>query len=154
MVLLKQHDARGFWFYTNYDSQKARELAANPRAALCFWWNTLERSVRVCGTVTRASSAESTAYWASRPRGSQMAATASLQSTVVASRAALHDRFQSACQEYEGCEVLPRPEGWGGYIVMPLSIEFWAGQPSRFHDRIRYTRDEVSGLWHHERLMP
>ncbi len=152
MTLLKGLDARGFVFYTNYESRKGQELAANPRAALIFFWVLLERQVRVEGRVERTAPEESDAYFHSRPLGSQIGAAASPQSQPVPDRATLERRFAALEAEYAGGEV-PRPAHWGGYRVIPEAIEFWQGRPSRLHDRLRYTR-QPGGAWRMERLAP
>jgi pyridoxamine 5'-phosphate oxidase len=153
MTLLKGLDARGFVFYTNYESRKGAELAANPRAALIFFWVLLERQVRVEGSVERVSAAESDAYFHSRPTGSQLGAWASPQSQVIGSRADLEQAYRSLEQTYADHEI-PRPPYWGGFRVVPQVIEFWQGRPSRLHDRLRYTRASAVDAWHIERLAP
>lgn len=152
MVLLKGVDARGFAFFTNYESRKARELEANPQAALVFWWQVLERQVRVEGQVRRMGAEEADAYFRSRPRESQLSAHASPQSQPVESRKALKERFSEVRTCYEGQEV-PRPEHWGGFLLEPEAVEFWQGRPGRLHDRLRYRRTE-EGTWTIERLAP
>jgi len=149
-VLLKGMDKRGFVFYTNYDSRKSSELEANPRAGLVFPWIALERQVIVEGTVTRVSRKEADVYFHSRPRESQLAAWASPQSTVVANRAVLEESFRVTEKKYDGEEV-PLPPHWGGWRVVPQSVEFWQGRRSRLHDRLRYRR-ETDGTWVIERL--
>lgn len=150
-VLLKGVDDRGFVFYTNYNSRKARELAATGRASLMFYWRSLERQVRVEGRAEKVSAEESDAYFASRPIESRWSVYASRQSEVIESRDSLEARFTFARQEY-GDRVL-RPAWWGGYRIVPEEFEFWQGRPSRLHDRVRYAQ-EASGLWRRERLAP
>ena len=152
MVLVKQVDERGFLFFTNYDSHKARDLETNPRAALLFHWDVLGRQVRVEGAVQRVSRDETEAYARSRARGSQVSALASVQSRPVESRQVLEDRVAEIAAEYEGRE-LPVPEGWGGYRVNPEIIEFWQHRADRLHDRLRYCLT-ASGGWKLERLQP
>lgn len=152
MTLLKGLDERGFVFYTNYESRKGGELAANPRAALIFFWVLLERQVRVEGRVERVSGAESDTYFHSRPVGSQLGAAASPQSQVIGGRAELEQAYRALEETYAGREV-PRPPHWGGFRVLPHVIEFWQGRPSRLHDRLRYTR-APDGDWRIERLAP
>jgi pyridoxamine 5'-phosphate oxidase len=151
MVLMKGVDARGFTFFTNYRSQKGRELAENPRAALVFRWLPLQRQVRVIGTVTKTSRAESVEYFATRPLDSQLGAWASAQSEPVASRAVLEQQLAEAAARFEGGEV-PLPPWWGGYRVRPLAIELWQARIGRLHDRVRYER--VGRRWRMERLQP
>ena len=150
-VLLKSVDARGFIFFTNYDSRKGRELAANPSAALTFFWSDLERQVCVAGTVTKLPVAESEAYHQSRPRGSRLAAWASNQSEIVPDRAALEAKWRELEKKFP--VDVPLPPNWGGYILQPERIEFWQGRPSRLHDRFNYTR-QADGSWKIERLSP
>ena len=150
-VLLKSVDARGFIFFTNYDSRKGRELAANPSAALTFFWSDLERQVCVAGTVTKLPVAESEAYHKSRPRGSRLAAWASNQSEIVPDRAALEAKWRELEKKFP--VDVPLPPNWGGYILQPERIEFWQGRPSRLHDRFNYTR-QADGSWKIERLSP
>jgi pyridoxamine 5'-phosphate oxidase len=152
VVLLKAFDARGFAFYTNYDSRKARDLSANPRAALCFFWQPLERQVRVEGTVEKVGRAESEEYFRGRPRQAQIGAWVSQQSAPITSRAEL-ERIEAELQARFGERPVPLPENWGGYRVVPDSIEFWQGRPSRLHDRLLYTRSPDSG-WTLRRLSP
>ena len=152
VVLLKGVDDRGFSFYTNYGSRKGRELDATGRAALVFWWQGLERQVRVEGTVERVSAAESDAYFARRPRGSRLSAVASPQSAVVPDRAALDALAAEVAARYAGAEDVPRPDGWGGYRVVPHAVEFWQGRTSRLHDRLRYAR--TGDGWRIDRLAP
>ncbi len=151
MVLLKGVDGGGFVFFTNYESRKGTELTANPWAALVFYWPELERQVRIEGCVERIAPDESDAYFASRPNGSRIGAWASRQSSVIGSRAELEQRVAELEQFYAGREV-PRPPFWGGFRVIPDTIEFWQGRPNRLHDRLRYWRD--SSRWIIERLSP
>ncbi|MFH1498840.1 MAG: pyridoxamine 5'-phosphate oxidase [Verrucomicrobiota bacterium] len=152
VVLLKGLDGRGFTFFTNYDSRKARELAANPHASLTFPWVPMERQVIVEGRVAKITREESDAYFHSRPQGSQLGAWASPQSSVVAGRAALEDALKACEQKYAG-QVVPLPPNWGGYRVIPDRVEFWQGRRNRLHDRLRYRRGE-DGSWIIERLAP
>lgn len=152
IVLLKGLSREGFVFYTNYESQKGRELDENPNAALVFYWGLLERQVRISGGVARVSREESLAYFRSRPKGHQLGALASRQSTVVMDRAALERTLHDLEGRYEGSEV-PLPDFWGGYRLKPESIEFWQGRPNRLHDRIRY-RQSAGGNWAMERISP
>jgi pyridoxamine 5'-phosphate oxidase len=152
MVLLKGFDARGFVFYTNFESRKGGELTANPYAALVFFWVELERQVRVEGRVERVSAEESDAYFASRPEGSRLGAWASQQSAVLPGRAPLEARYEELERRYDGREI-PRPPFWGGYRVVPESVEFWQGRENRLHDRLRYRR-QTDDSWVIERLSP
>lgn len=151
IVLLKGVTDEGFVFYTDYRSQKGQELTANPRAALCFFWQPLERQVRIAGRVERVTREESAEYFASRPIGSRIGATASVQSSVLDSRADLESRVTNLQQQFESGEV-PLPDHWGGFRVIPASIEFWQGRSSRLHDRIKYTRSDTG--WTVSRLSP
>jgi pyridoxamine 5'-phosphate oxidase len=151
MILLKDADARGFVFYTNLDSRKSAELAANPQVALCFHWKSLGRQVRVEGTVEPVSSAEADAYFASRPRESQIGAWASDQSRPLPSRAVLEERVAAAEARFAPGAV-PRPPHWSGYRVLPSRLEFWEHKPFRLHDRLVYVRDGAA--WRSERLYP
>lgn len=151
-VLLKALDDRGFTFFTNYDSRKADEMAANPRVALVFPWHPLERQVRIEGTVEQVTPAESDEYFANRPLGSRLGAWASSQSAVIPDRAFLERQHAELTLKYPDGNV-PRPPHWGGYRVLPTVIEFWQGRQSRLHDRIRFTR-QPDGRWLRERLAP
>ncbi|MDO7873745.1 pyridoxamine 5'-phosphate oxidase [Hymenobacter sp. ASUV-10] len=154
VVLLKGlPEDEGFLFFTNYDSHKGRELAAQPLAALNFFWPALERQVRVEGRVEKASAEVSTAYFQSRPRGSQLGAWASPQSQPVPDRTDLEAREQAMEQRFAGQEPLPRPEHWGGYVLRPTRVEFWQGRPSRLHDRLQFDR-QADGSWKISRLAP
>jgi len=152
MVLLRGVDERGFGFFTNYESQKGHELAENPRAALVVYWPKLGRQVRVSGAVVKQSAEESTRYFHNRPLASQLSAWASPQSQVIANRHVLEDSVQALAAKYEGAAV-PLPRNWGGYRVIPQTIEFWQHRENRLHDRIRYAR-QAKGGWRIERLAP
>lgn len=152
IVLLKELDARGFTFFSNYDSRKGDDLRAHPHAALVLFWEPLHRQVRVEGAVERVAAAESDAYFASRPRDSQLGAIASPQSRPIASRAELEARVAELARAAGAGEVA-RPAYWGGYRVVPDAIELWQGQPSRLHDRVRYRRLAAGG-WERDRLAP
>jgi pyridoxamine 5'-phosphate oxidase len=151
MVLLKGADARGFVFFTGYVSRKAGELDANPRAALLFHWDPLGRQVRVEGQVERVAGQESDAYFATRPRGAQLAAAASEQSSVLRDRAEIDTRVEELAREHEGSDVR-RPDHWGGYRLVPEAYEFWQHREDRLHDRLRYRR--ANDDWVVERLSP
>ena len=150
-VLLKGMDDRGFVFYTNYNSRKAKELAATGCGSLMFYWRSLERQVRIEGRAEKVSAEESDAYFATRPIESRWSVYASRQSEMIESREALESRFTIARQTYG--ERVPRPAWWGGYRIAPDVFEFWQGRPSRLHDRLRYMK-EASGSWRRERLSP
>jgi pyridoxamine 5'-phosphate oxidase len=151
-VLLKGLDERGLVLYTNHGSRKGREALANPAASLVFPWTDLQRQVVVCGTVQVVDDAESDAYFASRPHGSQLAAHASPQSTVIAERGTLEATWAQRAARYPVGTPVPRPPGWGGLRVVPQSVEFWQGRPDRLHDRLRYRQDGAT--WLVERLAP
>ena len=151
LVLLKGFDDRGFVFYTNYQSPKARDLLENPRAALVFWWDALQRQVRITGDVARVSQAESDAYFQVRPLGSRLGALASSQSSVIKSRDDLERQVEALRKQYPDGNV-PRPEHWGGFRLNPKLVEFWQGRADRLHDRLQYTRRGAS--WVIERLAP
>lgn len=152
IVLLSSVDTRGFVFHTNYQSRKGEELAHNPAVALVFWWDPLGSQVRIEGQATKTSAAESDAYFAKRPRGSQLGAWASAQSRPIESRAVLEAQLRECEREYDGRPV-PRPPHWGGYRVVPQRIEFWQDRPNRLHDRIRYER-AADGGWRTLQLSP
>ena len=151
VVLLKGFDETGFVFYTNYDSRKAAEIAANPHAALLFYWAETGKQVRIEGTILKVSPEMSDAYFASRPRASRLGAVASPQSRVIENREVLEQKYAELDREYREREI-ERPANWGGYVVEPEVFEFWQGRESRLHDRLRYTKAE-SG-WLVERLAP
>jgi pyridoxamine 5'-phosphate oxidase len=153
IVLLKGLDDTGFVWFTNYGSQKGRALAFEPRAALNFYWGTLERQVNVIGVVEKVTSEESNAYFLSRPVGSRIGAIASAQSSVISGRSVLEDAAAALAERPE--HELLRPPHWGGFRLRPVSIEFWQGRPSRLHDRLRYRRESLAETdWTIERLAP
>lgn len=152
VLLLKAYDVRGFVFYTNYESRKAHELENNPHAAMCFWWGALERQVRIEGAVAKITSLESDAYFASRPRASQLGACASPQSRTILSRAELELRLTALSRQFKEGDI-PRPPSWGGYRLTPRMIEFWQGREARLHDRIQFVR-QADGSWERTRLAP
>ncbi|MBC8986562.1 pyridoxamine 5'-phosphate oxidase [Pedobacter sp. N36a] len=151
ILLLKGFDEDGFVFFTNYNSDKGKDLAENPQASLVFFWPELERQVRIDGLVNKIAAEDSTAYFHSRPQGSQIGATASPQSSVIPNREVLEEKVKQLTEEFEGQEI-PRPLHWGGYLLSPTHIEFWQGRPSRLHDRINYHL--VEGSWIINRLAP
>jgi pyridoxamine 5'-phosphate oxidase len=151
VVLVKSADSRGFAFYTNRDSRKGRELETNPWAALCFFWPSLLRQIRIEGGVERVEDGESDAYFGSRPRGSQIGAWASRQSAALPSREALEERVERVSARFAD-QPVPRPPFWGGYRLCPQRIEFWHGRESRLHDRLLYERDGDG--WRESRLSP
>jgi pyridoxamine 5'-phosphate oxidase len=150
-VILREVDARGFAFFTNYRSRKGQDLADNPYAALGFLWQQVQRQVTVTGSAVRLADEESDRYFATRPRGSQLAAWASRQSTLLPDRAALDQRYAEVVARYEHGEV-PRPPHWGGFRVVPATVEFWQHRENRLHDRLRYRR--AGSSWLIERLAP
>jgi pyridoxamine 5'-phosphate oxidase len=152
MVLLKGFDARGFVFFTNYESRKAVELDTNPRCALVLPWHPLQRQVRIEGAAQRVDAEESDDYFAVRPRGAQLGAWASPQSKAVSDRGALERRYAAAAQRFGDGVAVTRPPYWGGYRVVPSMVEFWQGRPGRMHDRLRYRRTDTD--WTLDRLAP
>jgi pyridoxamine 5'-phosphate oxidase len=152
IVLLKGVEAAKFVFYTNYQSTKGRELDHNPACALTFFWPELERQVRIEGTAARVDDSRSEQYFQSRPRGSQIGAWTSPQSSIIESRAILEERALQIEKKFQGFDVLPKPNQWGGYQVDPLLIEFWQGRPNRLHDRIQFLR--IDNKWKAHRLAP
>lgn len=153
VVLLKGHDERGITFFTNYDSRKGRELAATPWAGALLHWVPLHRQVRFTGPVTRVDPSESDAYFASRPRGSQVGARASAQSRELTGADEIARLVAAEDERWQGADV-PRPEHWGGFRLDPVEVEFWQGRPSRLHDRLVYRRDHPGADWHRSRLAP
>ena len=152
IVLLKTFDADGFVFFTNYESEKGRQLKANARAAIAFYWVEVARQIRIEGAVEKTSREESARYFHSRPVGSQLSAWVSRQSEVVDARRVLDARLAEMSERFEGQEI-PLPPHWGGYLVKPAKIEFWQGRPNRLHDRFRYTKQK-NGNWLIDRLAP
>ena len=151
IVLMRNFDKKGFVFYTNYLSRKGIEIMENPNAALLFFWQDMERQVRIEGVLEKVSAEESDLYFSSRPRESKLGAWTSEQSKVIKSRKVLDERFKELSKKYPDDNV-PRPPHWGGYLLKPTSIEFWQGRPSRLHDRILYTLENNN--WKIERLAP
>lgn len=151
IVLLKEYDARGFTFYTNFQSAKGKQLARNPHAALVFYWYALERQVRIEGTVGQLTAKEADEYFRTRPVGSQIGAVVSPQSQIVQDRSVLEKEFERMEKKY-GSDPVPRPEHWGGFRVVPERVEFWQGRNNRLHDRIVYTKN--ADEWKIERLAP
>ncbi|MEW2396836.1 pyridoxamine 5'-phosphate oxidase [Streptomyces sp. NPDC046862] len=152
-VLMKAYDERGFVFYTNYGSRKARDLAENPHVSLLFPWHAIARQVIVSGTAHRTGRDETAAYFRTRPHGSQLGAWASAQSSVISSRAELDGAYEELSTRYPEGEQVPVPPDWGGFRVVPRSVEFWQGRHNRLHDRLRYVA-EPDGAWRVERLSP
>jgi pyridoxamine 5'-phosphate oxidase len=152
IVLLRGADARGFAFFTNYNSRKGRELTENPHAALCFYWAALDEQIRIEGRIERQSDAESDAYFAGRPRGSRLGAWASAQSEVLPTRETLEEKYRAVERQFEGTRDVPRPPFWGGFRLVPHRIEFWYGRPDRLHDRVVYLKGDDG--WTIERLYP
>jgi len=152
MVLLKRYTYEGFIFYTNYESEKGKSIDVNPNVCLSFFWHSMERQIIIKGNAEKIPENLSDGYFESRPDGSKLGAIVSDQSEVIASRAVLEDKLKALEKEYEGKEI-PRPNYWGGYMVRPVSIEFWQGRPNRLHDRIRYSLQEDLD-WKIERLAP
>ena len=152
MVLLKDADARGFTFYTNYQSAKANQIAVHSEVALVFYWDVLFRQVRIRGPITKVDRDEAAAYWQTRPRASQMGAIASHQSAELKDRAELEASFEKIAKQHAGDAPIPLPDDWGGYRVIPSAIEFWQGQRSRLHDRLVYVHDAEG--WQVKRLAP
>jgi pyridoxamine 5'-phosphate oxidase len=152
IVLLKGLEKNGFVFYTNYQSKKGKELEANPACATTFFWPDIERQVRIEGIAGRVDNGTSDTYFQSRPRGSQIGAWASPQSSVIENRTILEERATQIEKKFENLKVLPRPHQWGGYRIDPLLIEFWQGRGSRLHDRIQFTK--IDGVWKINRLAP
>ncbi len=152
LVLLRGHGSSGFSFYTNYLSRKGRDLELNPWVSLIFWWDRLERQVRIDGKATKMTDSESDVYFHNRPRGHQISAWASPQSRVITNRSELEEEANAIALEYEDSPI-PRPSNWGGYTVWPTSIEFWQGRPDRLHDRLVYQR-QTDNSWKIMRLAP
>ncbi|KUF19710.1 pyridoxamine 5'-phosphate oxidase [Streptomyces silvensis] len=153
-VLLKGYDTRGFVFYTNYESGKARDIDANPHVSLLFPWHPMARQVIVTGTAERTGRDETVRYFRSRPHGSQLGAWASAQSSVIGSRAELDAAYAELAARHPEGEQVPAPPHWGGYRVVPDAVEFWQGRTDRLHDRLRYVREDASAPWTLQRLSP
>ncbi|MGB5631461.1 MAG: pyridoxamine 5'-phosphate oxidase [Waterburya sp.] len=153
IVLLKYFDRQGLVFFTNYESKKALQIAANSQVSLLFFWIALERQVQILGNAVKISTAESLKYFATRPRGSQIGAWCSQQSTVISSRQILEMKFDEIKRKFDNQEI-PLPSAWGGYRVVPQSLEFWQGRPNRLHDRFLYSRLDTESAWNIQRLAP
>ena len=153
IVLLKYFDRRGFVFFTSYESKKARQIEENSQVSLLFFWIALERQVQILGTAAKISTAESLKYFATRPRGSQIGAWCSQQSTVISSRTILELKFDEMKRKFHNQEI-PLPSAWGGYRIVPHSFEFWQGRPNRLHDRFLYSRLDAQPGWDIQRLAP
>lgn len=152
-VLLKAFDEQGFVFYTNYHSQKAQQIAENPQVAALFFWKELERQVEITGRVEKVSTLESLKYFTSRPRGSQLGAWVSAQSSIISSRKLLEAKLEEIKQKFSSGEI-PLPDFWGGFRIIPDTVEFWQGRPNRLHDRFEYRRITEENSWQIERLSP
>lgn len=153
VVLLKKFDKNGFYFYTNYHSEKGKAIEKNNKVSLAFFWPNMERQVIIKGFAEKTSEADSTEYFHSRPKGSQIGAVASPQSEVIESRLVLAEKLALLKKQYENSEV-PKPKFWGGYLIRPISVEFWQGRANRLHDRIRYSKKQDGNSWKIERLAP
>ncbi len=153
VVLLKKYDEYGFYFYTNYNSEKGKSIEKNNKVSISFFWPNMERQILINGIAEKTSEADSTNYFHSRPKGSQLGAIASPQSHVVESREMLDQNLQKLEREFENKEI-PKPSFWGGYLIRPVSIEFWQGRANRMHDRLRYTWNNEKEDWVIERLAP
>lgn len=152
-VLLKYFDRQGLVFFTNYESKKARHIEANPQVSLLFFWTALQRQVQIAGQAVKISTAESLKYFATRPRGSQIGAWCSQQSTIISSRQILELKFDQMKRKFHQQEI-PLPSAWGGYRIVPHSFEFWQGRPNRLHDRFLYSRLALEPTWEIQRLAP
>jgi pyridoxamine 5'-phosphate oxidase len=153
IVLLKYFDRRGFVFFTNYESAKARQISENAQVSLLFFWVALERQIRISGNAVKISTAESFKYFTTRPRGSQIGAWCSQQSQIISSRQILEMKFDEMKRKFQEREI-PLPSAWGGYRIMPQSFEFWQGRPNRLHDRFLYSRSNTESSWEIQRLAP